>query len=232
MIDAINIDTPYIWKGHLDRPKSYGEIKQNLLLIKDQCSGQIQSPLEEGDAFSTVGYDRYRPHRIEELAPFYKQLYNDLQFIHFRVNDRTRVPSHMLSPVFDTGFHSVDLQDRQRTEDKFFLIDRSWFNVHYRGARTLPHDHGIVDYVCAYYLNHPDNSGNFMVEPSGGMSTAVLNSDSTKISYSHKQNPLTIPVETGDYLIFPGHVTHGCESSDSDEERIVLTTNIVVNKYD
>tara|TARA_B100000902_G_scaffold326143_1_gene321109 strand:+ start:69 stop:710 length:642 start_codon:yes stop_codon:yes gene_type:complete len=213
MIDAVNIDNPYVWKGHFDRPENYGEIKQNLSLIKDQCAGQLKSPLEEGNSFSTVGFDNYRPHKMEELASFYKQLYNDISFIHFNVNARTRVPNHMLTPVFDTGFHSVDTGS-DKTNDKFFLIDRSWFNVHYNGARTAPHDHGIIDYVCAYYLNHPKDSGDFLIEPIEG------------------KQPRTIPVETGDYLIFPGNVTHGCQQSDSDEERVVITTNIIVNKYD
>ncbi len=220
MINPVLVETPYVWKGNFAPPKNYGEIKDTIeMLRKDK---ELGSSLETGDSFSTVLCNQYRPHKIEELLPFYSHLYKAIEGIYFQINESPRVKNHTLVPVEDTGFHWIKYTDGFHSTDKLFLIENSWFNIHYKGGRTIEHNHGDkVSFVCAYYLKVPENGGSFLIR----------SKDINRTPGPWRDYLQPIPVETGDFLIFPGHTNHASEENQSDEERIVITTNIVVNHF-
>lgn len=92
-----------------------------------------------------------------------------------------------------------------------FLIDKSWFNLHRKTGKTKEHHHGLIDHVCAFYLKAPPNSGRFEIH--------------------EKDKIVPIEISTNDYLIFQGNMIHGSEVSNSNEDRIVVTTNVFARYF-
>jgi len=225
MIEPICFEKPSLWRGSF-KIENLQEIKKNLANITNQIESTGCS-LEIGNSISTVECDEYRPHKTSHFYSFYKKLFDDLVKLHFVINRNQFVRPHKTKIISDTGFFSIEYdQDEKEFQkeyelkseyynkvllDNFFLIDNSWFNIHKKHGKTLEHDHKGNDYVCSYYLNVPENSGNFLIKK-----------DNTWYS---------IPVKTGDYLIFSGNTVHATEESFSDEDRIVVTTNIVIKEY-
>ena len=216
MLNPFFVDNPYIWKGNFEF-KNIGKIKFLLESFRDKIKVDSNS-LESGNAFSTVFYDDFRPHKSIYFSDFYNQLFNDLKFIHYGFKKTNISKDYKLNEVYETGFSSIEyLQTDEEfckktlTNEYFknkFLIDNSWCNIHYSTGHTLEHSHGNTDYVCSYYLQVPKDSGNLLVKP----------------KYSNEW--VSIPVASSDYLIFPGWLLHKTEVSDSSDVRIVATTNI------
>lgn len=103
-----------------------------------------------------------------------------------------------------------------------YVVGNSWVNVHQRGGTTLEHHHGPAALVAATYLNLPKDGGFIQfkdpTEYAKGFQTRV---ESPTIDWK------TIPAKTGDVLLFPGWLRHRTEPSSTDEERWVLTTNVM-----
>jgi|TARA_B100000035_G_scaffold59260_1_gene47564 hypothetical protein len=214
-----------ILKGNIPIP-DLTELKNQIYSIKDNLK-DTGSSLEVGDSLSTVDCENFKPHKLSSFCPYYSKLFESVKRYYLE-SGQSFVRPHKISKVFDTGFNSVDYLDSHRdflikydrdsdyyneevTKD-LFLIDNSWINVHWKGGKTLPHAHGnSIKYVCAYYLNVPENSGRFK----------FFNEDHWEY----------ISVKTGDFIIFPSTLIHSTEENISNEERIVLTTNIVLKEY-
>lgn len=213
-------------KGHI-KVSDVEKVKEKLLKIKNSIQN-TGSTLEIGNSLSTVDYLDYKPHKLLEFSYFYSEIYNYLVNYHFNILASSFVRPHTISKVFDTEFHCVDYLDDNETfiikyqkypdfynksiTKNLFLIDDSWFNIHWKTGKTLIHTHGKhIKYVCTYYLSVPKNSGRFL--------------------YKKNQEWKSIEIKTGDFLIFPGDLLHGTEENFSDQQRITLTTNIVLNEY-
>lgn len=86
------------------------------------------------------------------------------------------------------------------------LVHGAWVNRHYKGGQTLAHWHERCDLVFSCYLKVPENSGGFTAYYQGEWHT--------------------VPVTTGDMLVFPGELGHETEASKSDDARLVMTVNV------
>ena len=103
------------------------------------------------------------------------------------------------------------------------FMHKSWINWHPPGASTLEHDHGAVALVMSIYLNQPINGGNIQFkDPLEYQWSASPRQDDN--------NWITVPVQTGDVLFFPGFIKHRTEKNNSTEDRFVLTVNMMA-KY-
>ena len=214
MIEEIDVDGVTMWKGNYNFPNK-GKVILKLLSIQKEL--EFANVTEEsGKAFSTVHYDKFRPHKSIYFSEFYKYLFGTVKHIHYGILNKNFVRPHKLTPVFKSGFSAFEyFQSAQEftnsnlDESIFnnkFLIDDSWCNLHYRTGETNLHEHGTATYVCSFYVNVPENSGNLLVKP--------------------KDTLIPVEVSTGDLIIFPGSLLHKTERSNSDEERVVATTNI------
>jgi uncharacterized protein (TIGR02466 family) len=104
------------------------------------------------------------------------------------------------------------------------FVHRSWANVHPPGAYTDEHDHGSTHQVITLYLKKPENSGNiFFRDP---MSY-------TKCAWPQQivKDWFEVPCEQNDMLIFPGFLRHKTGPNESQEDRLVLTTNISIDFF-
>jgi len=103
-----------------------------------------------------------------------------------------------------------------------YFIGNSWVNVHTKGGVTTEHHHGPCAMVIATYLELPKNGGYIQFR------------DPTDIYKTFHSRPneddftwRTIPAQTGDVLLFPAWLRHKTQPNGADEERWVLTTNIM-----
>jgi uncharacterized protein (TIGR02466 family) len=103
-----------------------------------------------------------------------------------------------------------------------YIIGNSWVNVHGNAGLTKEHNHGPAAMVSTAYLQMPKDSGYIQFKD-------PLEYEK---SFQHHQSAddwewKTIPAITGDVLLFPGWVRHRTEPSKTNEERWVLTSNVL-----
>jgi uncharacterized protein (TIGR02466 family) len=100
-------------------------------------------------------------------------------------------------------------------------IQESWFNVHANTGTTLEHYHNNINLVITSYIKLPKNSGYIEFRD--------------PLEYHWSNTPIipeqklwsAVKCKTNDVLIFPGWLRHRVQENKSNEERIVLTYNIV-----
>jgi len=208
MLDYVN-PTPYLFKGKYDFKfeKNKQKIFDNLVLAKDVSKHyNVEQPLMRGDALTSVvlmGTQYQPPHTWPEFRDFVEGW----------------LPSR-IGEIWETW----RLESRVNN-----YISESWLNVHPKGGWTAEHCHNRAIIAVSCYLNVPPNSGNLVVENPMQIYKCAepmhANYDSLGLKWH------TVDVETNDVLLFPGWLRHKTEINQSDEERIVITTNIVVNHF-
>ena len=126
---GIQLFPPLVWKFSYDFDISAIRQKlDNLLSLVE-----YNSPLEQGNAISTVGVDqRLQPHTWDEMAHF--QL-----FLGGKIAEIRR--------EYQFGMNHSE-------------VTQSWFNQHFRDGNTLEHNHSFVTFVASCYVSCPPDSGN------------------------------------------------------------------------
>jgi uncharacterized protein (TIGR02466 family) len=103
-----------------------------------------------------------------------------------------------------------------------FGISNSWVNVHKKGGITIEHEHGQTTLVAAAYLNLPKDGGFIQFkDPLEYLKAMRARPESSDRDFK------TIPAITGDVFLFPGWVRHRTQPNNSDEDRWVITTNVI-----
>lgn len=105
-------------------------------------------------------------------------------------------------------------------------VHNSWFNWHPPGSQTKEHDHSGIHMVIVVYLKNPAGGGNIQFKDPMNQIWA-----SYPKSEEHAYDWKTVKVETGDVLFFPGFLRHRTEKNLSNEDRLVMTTNICIDFF-
>jgi uncharacterized protein (TIGR02466 family) len=106
------------------------------------------------------------------------------------------------------------------------FVHHSWVNWHPPGAWTDEHDHSGVHMVITIYLKQPENGGHIQFKDPMQYTWAAW----PKLRAS-AFDWRTLHVSTGDVLFFPGFLRHKTQVNKSEEDRLVMTTNIVVDYF-
>jgi uncharacterized protein (TIGR02466 family) len=96
----------------------------------------------------------------------------------------------------------------------------SWANRHPTGAWTEEHQHRSVPLVAVLYVDQPDSGGNLEI------------CDPLFYHWNYSMKPSgdnwrEIKVQTGDILIFPGWINHRTQKNQSDQDRYVISFNVI-----
>lgn len=176
--------------------------------LKEKCIQNVEyskgtgteSPLEFGDAISTVGrHVNGEPHTWDENRKFIQFLNANLPYI-----------------VKEFGL-----------SDKPIAVGNSWVNRHSRSGETLEHMHQFVDLVVSSYLYCPPGSGNLLVRDPLEYHRWHDVLENVYFKKTKHQYPwIEVPVQTNDVLIFPGWLNHKTEKNESDSDRYVMTFNM------
>lgn len=105
-------------------------------------------------------------------------------------------------------------------------VHSSWYNWHPPGAKTEEHDHSGIHLVVVVYLKNPINGGNIQFKDPMQQIWA-----SYPRREEHSYDWKTVEVTTGDVLFFPGFLRHRSEENKSNEDRLVLTTNVCIDLF-
>lgn len=104
--------------------------------------------------------------------------------------------------------------------DEELFVAASWANKHPKGAWTFEHQHRSVPLVIVLYVNQPNGGGNIEI------------ADPLFYHWNYSKKPThdtwrEIPVKTGDVLIFPGWINHRTQKNTSDEDRYIISFNVI-----
>ena len=196
--EIINPFDPYFFKLHFDFDwKTLEPICEDL--IKDSKFTDA-AELRSGH---TSQYNNLKPHEIREFAPFCSWLMSCI--------------SSIASVCIGKESEQL-LQENNSPMD--YYVSNSWVNVHNKNGITSEHNHACTSLVVAAYLNMPENGGYFLCKDPLEYHKAML-----PIHYGHLWRQ--IPTISGDVLVFPGWLSHKTQPNLSDENRWVLTTNLM-----
>jgi len=113
------------------------------------------------------------------------------------------------------------------SENISFPMLNSWVNIHLPNDGAQQHYHGNSLFSGVYYLITPKNCGGLVFHKS---STIVnLFHSSIRVEYDEANHlhaeEYIIPVEKGDIVFFPSHLTHSVEKNLSNEPRVSMAFN-------
>lgn len=90
-----------------------------------------------------------------------------------------------------------------------------WVMINNKGDFNVPHTHIKADLAAVFYVKTPERSGNL-----------VLNRvDGSQYSTLPLQGKMEVVPEEGRLYLFPAHLQHWVEPSESEEERISVVLN-------
>ena len=103
-----------------------------------------------------------------------------------------------------------------------------WAIINKKGNSNNEHIHPNSNLSAAYYVKAPEKGGDFLVSNPHSMS---------RNSFPERENPTELnrliakhKVEEGDLLIFPAYLPHQVLPNESDEDRIVISFNLWIQR--
>ena len=105
-------------------------------------------------------------------------------------------------------------------------IQASWLTVNHKGSYHPPHNHAHAIFSVCYYPKA--DSGELVLQAPDGKSTWQRE---YRMGFQYTQfnewsaNSWSIPVMSGDVVIFPGWVHHSTTPNESDEPRLMIGAN-------
>lgn len=99
------------------------------------------------------------------------------------------------------------------TQEAEFTPLKSWVNVNIAGERIELHAHPDTSIACTYYIQSPDDGGDFYYVDTGRIG-------------EHKTEIKRISPQTGDIIFFPSYILHGVEMNKG-RTRVNLTTSFI-----
>jgi len=97
-------------------------------------------------------------------------------------------------------------------------VDNWWFMINSKGNYNVPHTHGNADIAAVFYVKTPESCGDIVWQRTDGAQYARL----------PQQKMVSITPMAGRLYLFPAHLLHWVEPSQSDTERICIACNLVV----
>lgn len=108
------------------------------------------------------------------------------------------------------------------------LCSGMWAIINKKGNFNTEHIHPNSNLSAAYYVKAPKNCGDFKI----GNPHSISRDKFPEREKPTELNRLVakIPVTEGDLLIFPSYLPHSVLPNESDEDRIVVSFNIYINR--
>ena len=106
-----------------------------------------------------------------------------------------------------------------------FDFDRMNFTSYKKNNFNIEHTHPNNYLSAAYYVSAPENCGSFNVSNPNQVSKERIAISDKRTEFN--QNIAQIKPVTGDLLLFPAYLPHSVGTNLSDEDRIVISFNLV-----
>lgn len=99
-----------------------------------------------------------------------------------------------------------------------------WVNRYEQESFIDMHNHSPIHMTASFYLQHPTNGGNIIFEHPNAILLKHQPYDFDQMRYKSFEQEIT--VKTGMLIIFPGYINHKTQPNLSNEDRIIIGSNI------
>lgn len=107
------------------------------------------------------------------------------------------------------------------------LMGRSWVNFHKKTEELTAHQHGNSLFVCTYYIQCNENSGDLiLIDPRGSM---IINNFKSKQSVI-STNTARVKAKNGGLIFFPGYLYRYVEKNLTENPRISISVNFKIKE--
>ena len=108
-------------------------------------------------------------------------------------------------------------------------VMNSWTNVTNTEGYVLEHDHSPAHMAVSIYLEKPKDSGN--IEFRNPLHSSWTYMPRSHAEYSRQDFYQEVQCNTNDILIFPAWLSHRVQANKTNENRVVMSMNIVGVKH-
>ena len=127
-----------------------------------------------------------------------------------------------ISPIIKNVFSDMNWEDQKQT----VKINNMWTIINTGGSANLRHQHGNSTISGAYYVRAPENCGDIVFYDPRPAPVFYYPTAVSSNLLNAQVNGIT-PKE-GALILFPSYVDHSVNENLSNEERIVISFNIIV----
>ena len=117
-------------------------------------------------------------------------------------------------------------RDVLEIKDQIYLT-QSWSTLNTTNGFHVPHDHPNTFISLVYYAQCKEGSLRFDLSTTSIRECFNFQYTINKFNVYNSQN-WTLPMKTGDIVLFPGHIRHGSLPNKSDESRIIIGANFFI----
>jgi len=109
-------------------------------------------------------------------------------------------------------------------------ISNMWININQKGDYNVEHDHPNSILSGVLWIKCPENCGGLQFNSSKSFLESYLlqNADDDFRRETNYYNTFTITPKNGVILLFPSHMRHSVEENTSNEDRISISFNLVL----
>tara|TARA_R110002020_G_scaffold122016_1_gene277225 strand:+ start:149 stop:829 length:681 start_codon:yes stop_codon:yes gene_type:complete len=115
--------------------------------------------------------------------------------------------------------------------DKFDIhMTKTWATYTEKNQKIGAHKHTASHYSFVYYLRNIEGMGNIKFEKDASQNALLIPpTEEYFSSWNHSNfSSYTVPVSTGDFIIFPSELSHHTEINTTDQARISISGDILL----
>jgi uncharacterized protein (TIGR02466 family) len=131
-----------------------------------------------------------------------------------------------LVEYFETQAHQYWKDLGYSAKQKPKLVEM-WYNLYKKGGYVEMHCHGRTTISASFYLQQPVNGGNLAFEHPFHALMKYQPYDEHLGKYQKDYWEYSVPVKTGDLILFPGYLNHRSYPNQSDQDRIIIGGNFL-----
>jgi len=146
----------------------------------------------------------------------------------FKLKDTNSIQNKFAIETTKYVFDAIQTYGWVLEPDKVICTEM-WAIINKKDNFNIMHTHPNCNLSAAYYVKAPKDCGKFTIENPHSISKHNYPASNRKTEFNSKLEKLDI--EEGDLFIFPAHLPHGVEENKSDEDRIVISFNIIINNF-
>jgi len=146
----------------------------------------------------------------------------------FKLNDTNSIQHKFAMETTKYVFDAIQAYGWILEPDRV-ICSEMWAIINKKDNFNIRHTHPNCNLSAAYYVSAPKDCGKFTIENPHSISKHSYPISNRKTEYNSKLEKLEI--KEGDLLVFPAYLPHGVEENKSNEDRIVISFNIIINNF-
>lgn len=127
-----------------------------------------------------------------------------------------------LQPIVNNVWKEWDMQDLP------LEVMNSWTNITNQNGYVVEHDHSPAHMAASVYLNKPEDSGD--IEFRNPLHSSWTYMPRSHTDFSRQDFWQSVQCNTNDVLLFPAWLSHRVQANQVNENRVVMSMNIVGTK--